>query len=333
MIAYSFSKNTDPPAVVEVWNEAVTGRGGYPLRTPGVLERWLFSKTFYRNDDLILARDPDAGNKPVGLAISGFGPNDDLTGLSDLGVICAILVRPEYRKRGIGRELLTRAEAHLRERGAKQVVVGSQWPANPYLFGLYGGSNSPGVLASEPDAGPFLEKMGFVPTSPVVVLQRKLDAPLTLADTRFGLLRRRYDQQVLRAAAVGSWWQECVWGGLEPVELRMTDKLTGLPAARVVVWELEGFGWRWGHPAAGILDMQVRPDLRRNGLGKLLLSHALRFLQDQFFAVAELQFPAGDEAGLGLCRGLGFEQVDRGLVYRRPADLPPADGATSPARP
>jgi ribosomal protein S18 acetylase RimI-like enzyme len=101
----------------------------------------------------------------------------------------------------------------------------------------------------------------------------------------------------------------------------------------VVVWELEGFGWRWGHPAAGILDMQVRPDLRRNGLGKLLLSHALRFLQDQFFAVAELQFPAGDEAGLGLCRGLGFEQVDRGLVYRRPADLPPADGATSPARP
>ncbi|MFO0848535.1 MAG: GNAT family N-acetyltransferase [Gemmataceae bacterium] len=65
----------------------------------------------------------------------------------------------------------------------------------------------------------------------------------------------------------------------------------------------------------------MRPDLRQSGLGKLLLSHALRFLQDQFFAVAELQVVASNTAGLGLCRGLGFEEVDTGHVYRRPAEV------------
>ena len=110
----------------------------------------------------------------------------------------------------------------------------------------------------------------------------------------------------------------------------MTDKLTGLPAARAVLWELEGFGWRWGFPSAGILDMQVRPDLRKQGLGKLLLTNVLRFLQDQFFAIAELQFPADDAAGIGLVSGLGFEQVDTGYVYRRPAAPTAEPPASSP---
>ena len=322
MIVYRPCRNPDPPAVVEVWNECVVGRGGFPIRSAALLERWLFAKPYYQPADLQLAVDDESG-RLVGLALSGFGPDDDGTCLDPrAGVVCAVLVRPAYRKRGIGRELLRRAEQALRDEGATDIRFGAQWPASPYLFGLYGGSNTPGVLASEADADGFLTKMGFVKAEAVGVFHRKLDAPLTLADTRFGHLRRRYEGQVLRAASVGSWWQECTWGTLEPVEIRMTDKLTGIPAARAVLWELEGFGWRWGFPSAGILDMQVRPDLRRQGLGKLLLTNVLRFLQDQFFAIAELQFPAGDAAGIALVSGLGFEPIDTGYVYRRPESNP-----------
>lgn len=327
MIVYRPSRNPDPPAVVEVWNECVTSRGGFPIRTAALLERWLFSKPYFQTSDLQLAVD-DATGQVVGLALSGFGPDEDGVCLSpDKGVVCAVLVRPAYRKQGIGRELLRRAEQSLRDEGAIDVRFGSQWPNSPYLFGLYGGSNAPGVLASEPDADAFLTTMGYQRAETVGVFHRKLDAPLTLADTRFGHLRRRYEGQVLRAAAVGNWWYECNWGTLEPVEIRMTDKLTGIPAARCVVWELEGFGWRWGYPSAGILDMQVRPDLRRQGLGKLLLTNALRFLQDQFFAIAELQFPQDDPAGRGLITSLGFEQVDTGYVYHRPSEPPSGEPA------
>ena len=105
--------------------------------------------------------------------------------------------------------------------------------------------------------------------------------------------------------------------------LQRIEKSTGIPAARTVVWELEGFGWKWNLPAAGIIDVQVRPDLRKQGLGKLLVSQILRFLQDQFFAVAELQAPAANPAAVGMCQSLGFEQVDEGFIYRRASQSEP----------
>lgn len=329
MIAYRRYRNTDPPALVEVWNEALAARGSFAVRTPALFERWLFSKPYFHPDDVVVAHD-EATGAVAGFSLSGFGPTADLDAHDFAkGVVCAVLVRPEYRRRGIGRGLMLRAEELLRGRGAKEIVVGSAWPNNPYLFGLYGGSNSPGVLRSEPDADAFLRRLGFAPARARIVYHKKLDTPLTVADPRFGHLRRRYDLQALRAATVGSWWQDCVWGTLEPVELRLIDKLTDMPAARAMVWELEGFSWKWNHPSAGIIDVQVRPDLRKQGLAKLLLSQVLRFLQDQFFAVAELQVPADNAAAMGLCGTLGLEQVDEGFVYTRggppPAEPPPPE--------
>jgi ribosomal protein S18 acetylase RimI-like enzyme len=95
------------------------------------------------------------------------------------------------------------------------------------------------------------------------------------------------------------------------------------------MWELEGFGWKWNVPAAGIIDVQVRPGLRRQGLGKLLVAQALRFLQDQFFAVVELQAPTADPAPSELCKSLGFEQVDEGFVYRKPPAATESDAPSA----
>lgn len=331
MIRYRPSLNTDPPALGDLWNEATAGRGTYPVRSPGLLERWLFSKTYFRRDDITVAIDHDTG-QIVGFALAGFAPREDMSTLDPArGVVCAVVVRPSHRRQGIGRELLRLSEHNLRERGAGSVTVGAQWPDAPYLFGLYGGSNAPGILASEADASAFLARLGYHPTRAVQVFHKKLDTPLTVADPRFGTLRRRYDCQTLRLAGIATWWHECVWGSLEPVEMRLTDKLTGIPAARAVVWELEGFSWKWNHPSAGILDVQVRSDLRHQGVGKLLVSQVLRFLQDQFFALAELQVPADDPAAVGLCRSLGFDEVDRGETYRY--DPPEAGTAVTVVRP
>ena len=321
MIVYRPYRNNDPPVLMEVWNEAATGRGAYPIRTPAPLERWIFSKPYFDPNAMIIAEEVVEGSpkRIVGFSLSGFGPNDDHSGPSqDRGFVCCVLVRPSHRHLGIGGELVRRGEQYLIERGAKTLVFGSQWPTNPHLFGLYGGSNSPGVLESDADAKPFIEKHGYAQTSSMIVFQRKLDIPLTLADSRFNLLRKRYDINLLKSAAVASWWQECVWSSLEPAEFRVMDKLTGFPAARAIAWELEGFNWKWNAPSAGIIDVQVRPDLRKLGIAKMLLTHVLRFLQDQFFGIAELQVRADDPAAIGLCKSVGFEPIDIGHVYEKP---------------
>lgn len=309
-------RNTDPPALADVWNEAHTARGSYPLRTPALLEKWVFSKPYFDHDGLIVAVDEESG-RVQGYGLAGFAPTEDLSALAhDEGVICSVAVRPGDRRKGIGRELVTGLERYLTERGVKRLRAGPVWPQCPFGFGLYGGTNCPGFLASDPDADPFFRAMGYTSASTTQVFHKRLDQPLTIADARFGLLRRRYETQVLRAAAVNSWWHDCVWGQLEPVEFRMLDKLaSNIPCARAVVWELEGYGWRWGSPSAGILDIQVRADLRRQGLAKLLIAQILRFLQDQFFGICEIQAPSTRPDVVALCKAATMEQVDVGTTY------------------
>ncbi len=317
MLTFRRFRNTDPPALADVWNESHQARSAFPLRTPALLERWVFSKPYFDPDGLIVAADPADGDKVLGYVLAGFGPNPELSALDPTnGVICSLAVRPEARRRGLGRDLVRKAEEYLTARGSTVLWAGPRWPYCPYGFGLYGGTGCPGFLASDAGADPFFRGLGYEPGGTTLVFQKKLDAPLAVADGRFGFLRRRYETQVVRAAGVPSWWHDCVWGTLEPVEFRAADKLSNnFPAARAVVWELEGYGWRWGFPSAGVLDVQVREDLRRQGLAKLLLAQVLRFLQDQFFGICEVQAPADRPDLVGLCRAVTMEQVDVGTAY------------------
>ncbi len=316
MIAFRHFRNTDPPALADVWNESHTARGSFPLRTPALLERWVFSKPYFDHDGLIVAYD-DTDNRIVGYALAGFGPNETLTALDHShGVICSVAVRPNLGRKHLGADLVKKCEEYLTKRGATTLRAGPVWPYCPFGFGLYGGTNCPGFLASDPAADPFFKSLGYEPGAQTLVFQKKLDAPLSIPDARFSMLRRRYETQVMRAAGVPSWWHECVWGTLDPVEFRVVDKLaSNFIAARAIVWELEGYGWRWGFPSAGILDIQVRQDLRKQGLAKLLFSQILRFLQDQFFGICEFHAPADNPSLVGLCRSATLEHLDTGTTY------------------
>jgi ribosomal protein S18 acetylase RimI-like enzyme len=326
VIVYRPFNNFDPPAILDIWNDCFPNRGAYPINNANQsLERWLFSKPYFDPAGLILALD---GTDRVGFAHGGFGPNEEMTGVAtDRGMVCALAVRSSHRRRGIGSELLHRCEQYLTGRGATTLYAGPIKPLNPFYFGLYGGCDTPGFLTSDAAAGPFFEYHGYHGVSTVLVFQRKLDQPLPSSDPRFPALKRRYEMQMLPRAAVVSWWNECLLSGLEPVEFRLEDKLTGVPAARATVWEMEGFSWRWQHPAAGVLDLQVRPDLRHQGIGRYLLTQVIRYLQDQYFGVLEIQAPERNPAAVGLCRVLGFQQVDVGRSYRR--QEPRADTAAT----
>jgi ribosomal protein S18 acetylase RimI-like enzyme len=315
VVEYRTFRNDDPPGLVEVWNEAFTGRGAVQLRNSAPLERHALSKPYFDRAGLIVALD---GKTRVGFAHAGFGPNDRETALSRAaGVTCAVGVRPAYRRRGVGTELLRRCEEYLRAAGARTLYAGPMRPLNPFYLGIYGGSELPGFLASDPDAGPFLEKRGYRPWDTCLVFQRRLAAAVNVPDPRFLGLRRRFELRVVPRVGTETWWQECVLGTLEPVEFRLEDALTNRVVARADVWEMEGFTFRWGLPAAGVLALQVREDLRRQGLGKFLMTHILRHLQDQYFGIVEVQTMEKNEAAVNLYRGLGFEQVDVGRVFRR----------------
>lgn len=316
VISFRHFRNSDPPAIVQVWNESLVNRGAHRLRAATLLELCVFSKPYFDPGGLILAEDD---GKVVGFVHAGFAPSAAENCLDlERGVICMIAVRPSHRRQKIGSRLLQQAEQYLREVGAKQVTVGGLRPNNPFYFGVYGGSDSPGFLVSDPDAAPFLESQGYKAAETCLLLQRNLENYQPAIDARFVALRRRYDTQLVAQPEIGSWWQSCVLGSFEPVEFRLLDKLSGIPAARALVWEMSSS--RQPSPlAAGIIDLQVRADVRRQGLAKMLVNQLLRYIQENAFKMAEVQIPESNSMSLALFRGLGFEQVDIGRSYQRPA--------------
>lgn len=326
MVEYRSFRNDDPPALAEIWNECFTGRGAVQLRNSSPLERHAYCKPYFDPAGLTVAVED---GRCVGFAHAGFGANDKETALAHgSGVVCAIGVRPSHRRRGIGSELVRRSETYLRKRGARKVFAGQIRPFNPFYMGLYGGSDLPGFLASDKDAAPFFEFQGYQPWETCLVLQRRLALQVNPPDPRFVAHRKRFEVQAMPRASVGTWWQECVLPPQEFLEFRLEESATKRVAARALLWEMEGFTFRWGLPSTGIIDLQVRDDLRRQGVGKFLLVHILRYLQDQYYGLCEVQTLQANQPAIKLFQGVGFEQVDVGRVFRKEhAPLAEADSA------
>lgn len=320
MIQYRIFRNTDPPALAKLWNICFTQRGSIGLRGTILLEYFLFAKPYFDPASLTLAC---AENEPVGFALSGFGPNPKGDALDrTIGVICLIGVQPTYRRQGIGTELLRRSEAYLQERGAKRIYAGPLTPLNPYTFALYGGSDSPGFLDSDTLARPFFEKHGYVLDRSCQVLQRPLDTPVVSNDGRFPALRQQIE--ILGGPyRETTWWQECVLGPIELHDYRLRDRKTQQLVAKANLWEMETFSMRWNEHAIGFVNVEVVPELRRQGLAKFLLTQLLRHLQDQFFSLAEMHVPTDNTPALQLARGLGFQPIDTGRQFRKAGNPPP----------
>ena len=315
MISYRSFRNTDPPALAAVWNEAFPGRGAVKLRHSSALENYVFSKPYFDPQGLIVAVE-DA--TPIGLVHAGFGPNQQLTGLSyEEGVTCVVGVLPSHWRRGIGSELLQRSEKYLQERGARVFYAGPLPPMDPFYFALYGGSGTPGILASEKSAPAFFQRHGYQPHQSRLVLQRGLSQSLQIVDGRFSDHRRAYDLRIVPRLRASPWWEECALGPVEIVDFRLEHKQTGQVAACLSVWEMDLFSWRWDQPSVGFLHIEVQEPLRRCGVAKYLLAQTLHYLQDQFFGLSEVHVKPDDTPAMQLFRSVGFSPIDSGEQYKK----------------
>jgi ribosomal protein S18 acetylase RimI-like enzyme len=314
VIHYRTFRNTDPPALAAVWNASFDQRAAVQLPSATLLEYFTFAKPYFDPEGLVIAED---GDRVVGFGHAGFGSNAAGTSL-DLrrGVTCALGVLPERRGRGIGSELLSRCEDYLRQRGSTELWAGPSEGLNPFTFGLYGGSRSPGFLESDPLARPFLEKRGYTVSGTSLVYRLPFQNVPEVADIRFVHFRQGYEVYACLVQKRG-WWQDCVLGPIELVEYRIREKASGEEVARARVWEMDTFAHTWGEHAVGLVDLEVPPERRRQGFAKFLLTRILLHLQEQFFSLIEAQTPPDNAAMVGLLQGLGFQQSDVGHTYRK----------------
>ncbi len=129
---------------------------------------------------------------------------------------------PLYRRQGVGSELLRRAEEYLRQKGAKELFAGPCAAMNPFTFGLYGGADSPGFLASDGLARPFLEHRGYQVARSVGILRLVLKRLQLAPDARFAEIHPRYD--ILGAPLDGCGWSSIMEGGPRLMDGGLPDR-------------------------------------------------------------------------------------------------------------
>ena len=315
MIEYRPFHNSDPPKLVVLWHQCRLGRGAAEGFGVDALETLVFSQTYFDAAGLIVAVE---NGQLVGYAHAGFGANADKSGLSKArGVICAVMVHPEFRRRGVGRELVARAEQYLLRSGSTDILAGGAEPNNPFYVGLYGGAEPSGFLESDADAAPFFTKLGYTPKQRHLVFQRdnrNRNDPVSL---RLVSIRRKMDVLIADQPDHPTWWWQTRYGRLDSLEFQLVAKGGGAPVASAAVFGLDLFIAKWRERAVGITDLRVRDLERRKGYGQALACEIGRRLRDEMITRLDAHVPEENAAVVDLVRSAGFEQVDVGIVYQR----------------
>jgi ribosomal protein S18 acetylase RimI-like enzyme len=313
VIAYRHFRNGDPPQLLNLWHHCGLGRGAAFGITCDALDLLVFSVQYFDALGLFVALD---GSRIVGFAHAGFGSNDTGSGISpQSGVICAVMVHPEYRRQGIGRHLVGLAEEYLRTAGTVQVQAGQTPPRDPFYQLLYGGVEAPGFLESDPAAAPFFTALGYEPRERRFVYQRDLKGPADPMDIRVVNNRRNLQLQVTdQARTLAPWWVTRL-GQLETIRFQEVSRKGGTVVAELTCVGLETYSHTWKVRAAGLFDLFVPLEMRRKGVGKTLLLDVCRRLRDEQVDLVEMQVSENSPAGVALLKSSGFNLVDTGVAY------------------
>ncbi len=143
-------RNSDPPALVKLWNRTVPESGtARPLRVHE-LDTHAWGTVNFEAAGLIVA---EKDGRIAGYVHAGFGPDLPVASTRpfqlchELGSICLLVIEPERDDAELASGLIFAAERYLVGRGAKVIYAGGLFPLNPFYWGLYGGSEGSGVLS------------------------------------------------------------------------------------------------------------------------------------------------------------------------------------------
>jgi len=315
MLTYRAFCNTDPPVLTELWRSCAGRPGLRKLVSADLFEQLVFAKLYFDYGGLIIARDE---GRPVGFAHAGFGPDETADRVStELGVVCMVMVRPDYDGTEAAVGLLDCCEQYLRRRGSKVLYGGGIQPLNPFYLGLYGGSEVPGVLDSDQLARDLFISHGYREIDRTLVVRRELDDFQAVIDRQQMQIRRRMIVEVTQDPPARNWWEACTMGEFDLTRFDVIPRGGGPAVAQATFRSMEPGGTTGIGRASGLIELNVDRAHRRKGLAVFLLSEAFRQFIRQGIMLVEAQTMQHNAAARALYHKLGFRQVGQGSVFRK----------------
>ena len=311
-------RNSDPPHLAAIWRSQPPQRGLAQPMNASILELCVFSKQFFDPEGLLVAERDGA---PIGFAHAAFGPHEKCGEVAEgldmsIGSTQLLLLHPDAADDSVADALIEQSEEYQRRRGATVHYAGGLCPLNGFYMGLYGGSELPGILDSDPTQAEHFRRNGYTEASRVVVLQRELPRLRAPGVREARRVRRETEFEQTLMPRAKDWWEACVTGGQDRIRFALRSRASGEEIASAVFWDIEPLASAWGIPTVGITELFVSPEHRRQKVATYLLGESLRHVLRRGAAMAEAQTMAENEAAISLYESLGFTRVDGGAVFR-----------------
>ncbi len=280
--------------VVEIWNRSASDwHGFYPL-TPELFRAHILRSGRFRSEQFLLLEYQGQAVGWVHFDIVNQSP------YPKCGVICALVVLPEFRCQGLGGKLLQEALYRLQLQGIRQVSGLGAWPYSPFYAGLIDGSERAGVPDTQRGMLWLLDKFHFQRERSSFCLR----APL--AGFRDGL--REGEQAYHQSRAGKDTWLDYVfrrWDLIDHVLLSAGGEVL----SRAIYARMNGYCEYAGNEVYAVFGVNTSPSLRGKG-------YALRNLQILFSRLnaagaqeAEVHVYTDNAPALRLYDKLGFQKV------------------------
>jgi hypothetical protein len=315
LIRYRPFRNSDPPALAEIWrSQPPLHRLAQPM-SAALWEECVLSKTYFDAEGLIVATD---GARPIGFVHAAFGPTENETELEHAhGVISRLLVGPHADRGAVMSELLSAGEHYLFQSGAADAAVGNVDPLGPFYLGLYGSSLQVGVLKSDQAQLDFYRQHDYQPAGERIVLQKSLSGYRCPVDRDQVKHRKLYEILESQDALGQTWWEACTTSHLERNSFQLTPKCGGVPVAAAVTAHMQPLGRAWGVQTAGFESVTALSESWQNGTALLLVAEAIKALHCQGVMLMEAVVEDTDSPLRKILSTLGFKEVDRGVILKK----------------
>jgi len=292
------------PEIVDVWNAALGDE--FPMREALFRQNTLLDPHF-DPEGCRLACGPDGRVLGACVAKVAREPLGSDGLLEDRGWVSALVVHPAAQRRGIATALLHHAEAFLRSRGRRRVLLGGDpghfFPGIPIALAASGASADKRTPAPDGSAGggraalAFFGKRGYALRGDAYDLRRPLGGYRTppgveaalaaTAGTEVRPLRPGEEPALLAfpdATSPGRWrytvGRILVRGGAIGDVMGIVENGAVLGFAHVFPqdppWISPSVAWTWRErqPVGGLGPMGVAPRMRGRGLGLALVDRA-----------------------------------------------------------
>lgn len=318
IVQYRPFHNSDPPRLHHLWHACGLGRNAAEGFSCDVFELFACSQPYFEREGMILAFD---GDRLAGYVHASFTVNESQTALDPhQGIIAAIMVHPDYRRRGIGTELIRRAEQWLRSKGAVTVVAGAGLEKNGFYCGIYGGLEPSGFCVAAAPWKEFLGSLGYGEPSEVFVMRRDLLKSRDPVNAKLLRHRRHLNLVITDRPSKESWWWFVRYGHLDFLRFELQEKSDNQVVAAGQIIGMDLFIPKWGVRGVGIRGIFVPEAQRRHGYALALVLEICRRLREESVQLVEAHVAPDNKAVIDLFTSARFELHDRLVSYRKTLD-------------